>query len=70
MAKTRNPKNPEHRYFSIDAIAELDEPSAPYAGFVTSYATYVITRLKSFTARYARVWKRLAVIVLPHLKVL
>jgi hypothetical protein len=52
MVKTRNPKNPEHRYFSVNAIAELDEASAPFEGYVTAYANYVIHRTKHFTARY------------------
>lgn len=52
MVKTRNPKNPEHRYFSVGAIAELDEAGAPYAEFVTAYASYVLQRNKLFTARY------------------
>ncbi len=32
LAKTRNPKNPEHKYFSVSAIAELDESSVELRG--------------------------------------
>jgi hypothetical protein len=51
LSKTRNPKNPEHKYFSIAAISKLDELSAEYEPFVSAYAAYVIQRAKTFTAR-------------------
>jgi hypothetical protein len=53
MAKTRNPKNPDHKYFDIKTIGELDEASATpeIQSYVTVYASYVIFRAKSFTAR-------------------
>lgn len=51
LSKTRNPKSPEHRYFSVSALTELDEAGAAYEEFVTFYATFVIQRSKLFTAR-------------------
>ena len=53
MAKTRNPKNPDHRYFDVQKIGELSEPNvaAGLQDYVTHYAEYVVFRAKSFTAR-------------------
>lgn len=52
MAKTRNLKNPEHRYFEIGKIADLEEAGAEFEPFVRAYASYVVARAKSSSARY------------------
>ncbi len=53
MAKTRNPKNPDHRYFDVQKIGELSElnVAAGLQEYVTHYAEYVVYRAKAFTAR-------------------
>lgn len=55
MAKTRNPKSPDHKYFDVKKIAELDDLSvaAGLQEYVSAYASYVVFRAKSFTTRCA-----------------
>lgn len=54
MTKTRNPKNPDHRYFDVQKIGELNELSvaAGLQEYVSHYAEYVVFRAKAFTGRY------------------
>ena len=54
MVKTRNPKSPDHKYFDVQKIGEIDALStaAGLQDYVTAYASYVIFRAKAFTARY------------------
>ena len=52
MSRTRNPKNPDHRYFDIRLISNIDEPSEPYKAYITSYATYVLYRMKNFSSKF------------------
>ena len=52
MAKTPNPKNPDHRYFDADKMGELlDAASVEYQEYETAYASFVFQRAKSFTGR-------------------
>lgn len=57
MVKTRNPKNPDHKYFDVQKIGEIDALStaAGLQNYVTAYASFVIFRAKAFTARL-EVW--------------
>ena len=55
MSRTRNPKNPDHRYFDISLISELDEPSSLYSEFVNNYAQYVLLRSKVFSAKFEEI---------------
>jgi len=52
MSRTRNPKNPDHRYFDIRLISNIDEPSESYKAYITSYATYVLYRMKNFSSKF------------------
>ena len=52
MSRTRNPKNPDHRYFDIRLISNTDEPSEAYKGYINSYATYVLYRIKNFSSKF------------------
>eukprot|EP01039_Chlorochromonas_danica_P000517 gene515-556_t len=52
LSKTKNPKKPDHKYFDLRQISELDGPSNAYQSFVKSYAAYVLFRSKSFCARF------------------
>lgn len=52
MARVRNPKNPEHRYFELGLVNELDEKSEPYEYFVAAYAAYVLNRAKTFSGKF------------------
>eukprot|EP01034_Spumella_vulgaris_P021746 gene21746-27800_t len=54
MSKTRSSKAPEHRYFDSRRFAEgqLSEASTDYEAFLTSYAQYVIYRVKNFSNKF------------------
>ena len=52
MSKVRNPKNPEHKYFDLALIREVDDASATYEPFVGAYAAYVMHRSKTFSNKY------------------
>ena len=52
MSKLRNPKRPDHKYFSHRIIKDLDSISQPYEPFVSAYANYVFYRSKNFIGRY------------------
>ena len=61
MSKTYNPKNPEHKYFSVGTVAsQLADTSSGGSGsssdgshqsFVTAYMQYVVYRTKFLPAR-------------------
>lgn len=51
MSKTRNPKKPDHKYFDVRQISELDEASEEYQSFVKAYASFVLYRAKTFSNR-------------------
>lgn len=51
MSKTRNPKKPDHKYFELSMITELDAVSEPFEKFVKSYASFVLFRAKWFRAK-------------------
>ena len=51
MSKARNPKKPDHKYFAMDMILDLDKNGLDYEDFVGAYATYVIHRCKSFSSK-------------------
>ena len=53
MAKTRNPKKPDHRYFEVRVISDVDDASVQFEKYVRAYAAYVLHRSKSFTARFS-----------------
>lgn len=55
MSRTRNPKNPDHRYFDTSLISELDEPSSLYVEFVNNYAQYVLLRSKVFSGKFEEI---------------
>ena len=52
MAKVRNPKTPDHKYFDSRKIRALDEPSEAYEGFVSAYSAYVMNRAKVSSGRF------------------
>lgn len=52
MIKTRNPKTPDHRYFDVRLVSELDVLSAGYTKFVRAYGSYVLFRAKSFSSKF------------------
>jgi len=52
MAKTRNPKKPDHRYFDANCLSDLEDNSREYEEYIQAYAKYVIYRMKSFTGKY------------------
>lgn len=53
MAKIRNPKKPDHKYFDVRRlVSELDDHSVPYEPFVTTYGSYVIYRSKHFSSKF------------------
>lgn len=52
MAKTKNPKKPDQKYFENKLIGNFDTNGAPYESFVKSYSSYVIFRTKFFSNRY------------------
>lgn len=52
MSRLRNPKQPDHKYFDIKMITELDATSESYKEFIKAYASYVIARHKSFSSKY------------------
>lgn len=53
MAKIRNPKKPDHKYFDVRRlVSELDDHSVPYEPFVTAYGSYVIYRAKHFSNKF------------------
>lgn len=51
MSRARNIKSPDHRYFDMDVISELSDEGEPFVDLVVSYATYVLTRAKTFSGR-------------------
>ena len=61
MSKTYNPKNPEHKYFSVSTVAsQLADTSSSGSGsssdvshhsFVTAYMQYVVYRTEFLPAR-------------------
>ena len=52
LSRVRNPKNPDHKYFDIRPIADVDANGEPYEKFIAAYATHVIYRTKNFAARF------------------
>jgi hypothetical protein len=52
MARVRNPKNPDHRYFEAALVNELDANSEPYEHFVSAYSAYVLNRAKVFSGKF------------------
>ena len=52
MARVRNPKKPDHRYFDISMISELDEASQKFERFVVAYASFVINRAKVISGKF------------------
>ena len=56
MSKTYNPKNPEHKYFSVSTVAsQLADTSSSsdvsHQSFVTAYMQYVVYRTEFLPAR-------------------
>lgn len=52
MSKARNVKSPDHYYFDISMISDLNEKGQPFEDLVASYAKYVLYRAKTFSGRY------------------
>ena len=52
MSKVRNPKSPDHKYFDLSLVKEVDDASAPYESFVGAYSTYVLFRAKAFSNKF------------------
>jgi hypothetical protein len=52
MSKVRNPKSPDHKYFDVALIKEVDDSSAPYESFVAQYGAYVLHRAKTFSNKF------------------
>jgi len=48
MARERNPKKPDHRYFDSNLVCELDALGQPYEQFISDYAQYVFFRARNF----------------------
>lgn len=53
MARIRNLKKPDHRYFDVKRVTDLDAVGQPFKGFLSSYAQYVFYRTKTFSKRFA-----------------
>jgi hypothetical protein len=51
MVKSRNPKNPEQRYFDLDEISIVDKAGDPFADFIYAYAEYVVYRLRNISGK-------------------
>jgi hypothetical protein len=52
LARTRNPKNPDHKYFALSPIADVDNLGEMYSSFIRDYAAYVIFRAKTFSGKF------------------
>ena len=52
LSRVRNPKNPDHKYFDVKPIAEVDVMGEPYSKFIAAYATHVIYRTKNFSGKF------------------
>mmetsp|Transcript_29047 Transcript_29047/g.27839 ORF Transcript_29047/g.27839 Transcript_29047/m.27839 type:complete len:623 (-) Transcript_29047:267-2135(-) len=52
LARTRNPKNPDHKYFALSPIADVDHLGEMYSSFIRDYAAYVIFRAKTFSGKF------------------
>ena len=52
MSRVRNPKNPDHKYFDLSLVKEVDDVSAPYEPFVAAYSAYVLHRAKMFSSKF------------------
>ena len=50
--KSRNPKNPEQRYFDLDEISIVDRQGENFADFIYAYAEYVVYRLRNISGKY------------------
>ena len=55
MSKVRNPKSPDHKYFDLALIKEVDDASAPYESFLSSYSAYVLYRAKTFSNKFEEI---------------
>ena len=55
MSRVRNPKSPDHKYFDLAFIKEVDDASAPYESFLASYAAYVLYRAKTFSNKFEEI---------------
>ena len=51
MMKSRNPKNPEQRYFDLDEISIVDRQGERFADFIYAYAEYVVYRLRNISGK-------------------
>lgn len=51
MTKSRNPKNPEQRYFDLDEISIVDKAGDKYADFIYAYAEFVTYRIRYISGR-------------------
>ena len=52
MMKSRNPKNPEQRYFDLDEISVVDRQGESFADLIYAYAEYVVYRLRNISGKY------------------
>jgi len=52
MSRVRNPKNPDHKYFDLSLVKEVDDVSAPFEPFVAAYSAYVLHRAKTFSSKF------------------
>ena len=52
MSKSRNIKSPDHLYFDISVISDLNDKGQPFEDFVSNYAKFVLYRAKTFSGRY------------------
>lgn len=53
MVRTRNPKNPEQKYFDFHEISYVDdEDESAFEEFIHNYASYVVTRVKLFSSKF------------------
>jgi hypothetical protein len=51
MVKSRNPKNPDQRYFDLEEISIVDKAGDKYSEFIYAYAEYVMHRIKSISGK-------------------
>eukprot|EP01041_Mallomonas_annulata_P002976 gene2976-5837_t len=52
MARERNPKKPDHRYFDTRLVSTVDELGEPYESFIVAYATLVFYRTRNFNGKF------------------